>query len=61
MRSPLAEPSISWETKTFAPRESVMVFKVQAQQRMRIAGTMALKPSGMDSMHCLKEMTLRQR
>ena len=59
--NPPAEPSMSWETNTFAPRESVMVFRVHAQQRMRIAGTIALKPSGRDSMHCLKVITLRQR
>lgn len=44
--NPPAEPSMSWETNTFAPKESVMVLRVQAQQRMRIAGTIALKPSG---------------
>ena len=46
------------EMKIFAPRESVIVFKVQAQIRIIMAGTIALKPSGMDSMHCLKVITL---
>ena len=36
-----------------------MAFKVHAKVRIIIAGTMALKPSGMQSMHSLKPSTLR--
>ena len=54
-----AEPSINWEIKIFAPSESVMVFSVHAQQRIIMAGTMALKPFGRASMHFPKLSTRR--
>ncbi len=37
-------------TYTSAPRLSVIAFNVQAKVRIRIAGTIALKPSGMQAM-----------
>ena len=49
------------EMKTFAPSESVIVFSVHAQQRIMIAGTIALKPSGNASMQSRKLITRRQR
>ncbi len=45
-------------TKVAAPRESVMAFSVQAKVRIRIAGTMALKPSGRQAIQSLKLKTL---
>ena len=48
-------------TKTVAPRESVMALRLQAKVRMRMAGTMALKPSGMLLMISRKFMEPRQR
>ena len=46
-------------TKYFAPRESVILFRDQAKVRMRMAGTMALKPSGMQPIISRKDMDLR--
>ena len=46
-------------TKYLAPRESVMAFRVQAKVRIRMAGTMALKPSGMQAIISLKDMDRR--
>ena len=59
--NPLAEPSTSCDTKILAPKLSVIAFKVQAQVKIIMAGTMALKPSGMLSMHCLKVSTRRHK
>ena len=42
-------------TYTSAPRLSVMAFKVQAKVGIRMAGTMALKPSG-DTGHAVVEI-----
>ena len=44
-----------------APRLSVIVLSVHAQQRIMIAGTIALKPSGSDSMQLLNVRTRLQR
>ncbi len=44
-----------------APRLSVIAFKVHAKVRIRIAGTMALKPSGRQPIQSLKLKTLRIR
>ena len=46
-------------TNTSAPRLSVMAFRVQAKVRIRMAGTIALKPSGRHSMQALKFSTRR--
>ena len=46
-------------TKYLAPRESVMDFRDQAKVRMRMAGTMALKPSGTQDIISLKDMDRR--
>ena len=46
-------------TYTSAPRLSVMAFKVQAKVRIRMAGTMALKPSGIQAMQSWKSRTRR--
>ena len=58
---PAAGPLMMSEMKTFAPSESVIVFSVHAQQRIMIAGTIALKPSGNASMQSRKLITRRQR
>ena len=49
------------EKEDRASRESVMPFRVQAKVRMRMAGTMALKPSGMQAIISLKDMERRMR
>ena len=48
-------------TKTAAPRESVIAFKVHAKVRIRMAGTMALKPLGRHFIQSVKLKTLRIR
>ena len=48
-------------TKYFAPRESVIPFRDQAKVRMRMAGTMALNPSGMQPIISRKDMDLRTK
>lgn len=48
-------------TNTAAPRLSVIAFNVHAKVRIRIAGTIALKPLGRHSMHSWKFKTLRIR
>ena len=58
---PWAEPSTTDETNCFACKESVVPFKVHARQRIKIAGTIALKPSGKHSIHSLNERTFLQR
>ena len=46
-------------TYSAAPRESVIAFRVQARERIMMAGTIALKPSDRQLMHSLKLRTLR--
>ena len=58
---PAAGPLMMSEMNTFAPSESVISFSVHAQQRIMIAGTIALNPSGKASMQSRKEITRRQR
>ena len=41
-------------TYCFAPRLSVMALRLQAKVRISMAGTMDLKPSGTQSIICLK-------
>ena len=53
--------STNCEMKIRAPRLSVIAFRVQAQVRIIMAGTMAQKPSGKDAMHSLKCSTRRRR
>ena len=48
-------------TYSAAPSESVMLFKVQASTRIRIAGTILLKPSGTAFIHSSKDNTLVAR
>ena len=45
----------------FAPSPSVIVLSVHAQQRIIIAGTIALNPSGIESIHSLKLSVLLNR
>ena len=56
---PPATERMASSTNTAAPSESVIAFSVHAKVRIIIAGTMALKPSGMQSMHSLNPSTLR--
>ena len=56
-----AEPCTTPATNSFAPRLSVMAFRDHASVRIRMAGTICLKPSGRQSMHSLKLSTLRIR
>ena len=44
-----------------APKLSVIDLRVQARLKIIIAGTIALKPSGMQSIRPLKDITLRIR
>ena len=48
-------------TKTAAPKESVIAFNVHAKVRIRMAGTMALKPSGRHFIQSVKFKTLLSR
>ena len=57
--NPAAGPLMICEMNTFAPRLSVIALSVQAEHRIRMAGTIALNPSGSDSMQDLKETTRR--
>ena len=57
--SPAAEPSTKPATNCFASRESVIPLSVHARQRIRIAGTIALNPSGRQAIASLKLKTLR--
>ena len=59
--SPAAGPLIRPAMNSFAPSESVIVLSVHAQQRIMIAGTIALNPSGKASMQARNETTRRQR
>ena len=45
-------------TYSFAPRLSVIDFNVHANTRIRIAGTIALNPSGIQLQHSVKPSTL---
>ena len=45
------------DTNSFAPRISVIPFNVHANVRIRIAGTIDLNPSGIQSMQLLKSST----
>ena len=54
-----AQPLIAEATYSAAPRLSVMDFKVQAQVKIRMAGTIALKPSGTQDMDSSKVRTRR--
>ena len=56
---PPAELLTSCSTNCFAPSESVIAFRLHAKVRISTAGTIALKPSGMHSIRCLKEISLR--
>ena len=58
---PAAEPFTRASTKGCAPRESVMAFRLQARVKIRMAGTIALKPSGRQAMHSSKDRTRRIR
>ena len=55
--NPLAAESITPATYFAAPRLSVMAFNVHANVRIRIAGTMALNPSGTQDMDSLNLST----
>ena len=57
MRAP-ALCSMAAATNLAAPKLSVIAFKVHAKVRIKMAGTMALNPSGRHSIHSLKESTL---
>ena len=46
------------DTNTDAPRLSVMAFNVQAKVRIRIAGTIALNPSGIHAIESVNFRTL---
>ena len=59
--TPVAEVRTKSRTKYLAPRESVMPFRDQAKVRIMMAGTMALKPSGMQPIISLKDMERRMR
>ena len=59
--SPPAELLTIADTNTDAPRLSVMAFNVQAKVRIRIAGTIALNPSGIHAIQSLKFITRRIR
>ena len=54
---PPATLSIAVATKTSAPRLSVIAFNVHAKVKIKIAGTIALNPSGRQSMQSLKDST----
>ena len=52
-------PSSRPATNTSAPKRPVTPLSVHANVRIRIAGTIALKPSGRQSINSLKRSTLR--
>ena len=54
-----AEPATNSATKILAPRRFVMPDKVHAMDNIRIGATMALKPSGIQSVNSLKDKTSR--
>ena len=55
---PCALPPTRPATYSLAPKESVIAFNVHASVRIKIAGTIALKPSGRQDIIDLNEMTL---
>ena len=61
IRNPVAECSTSPATYSFAPRLSVMDFRVHANVRIRIGETICLKPSGTHSIIALNETMRRSR
>lgn len=54
-----AEDWTKSRTKYFAPRESVMDLRLHAKVSINIAGTIALKPSGIQPIISLKDMERR--
>ena len=57
-RKERAEPALLFTkaaTNSFAPRLSVIAFKDHAKVKIKIAGTICLKPSGRQSIPSLKE------
>ena len=58
LASPDAAESISPPTYTSAPKSPVMFFSAVANVRIRIAGTIAIKPFGIHSIASLKVITL---
>ena len=56
-----AELSTRAATNSFAPRESVIAFRLQAKVKIKIAGTIDLNPSGIESMISVNLMFLRMR
>ena len=61
LRSPLAEDLTSAATYSAAPSESVIAFRLHAKVRIRIAGTIDLKPSGMQPISSRKDISRRQK
>ena len=57
---PEAELPTTPFTNSFAPRLSVIPFKVHARERIKIAGTIALKPSGIQTIASVKETSRRK-
>ena len=53
--------SMTVATNIAAPKLSVIALRVHAKVRIRMAGTIALKPEGRHSIHSVKERTLRHR
>ena len=51
-------PCTSPATNSLAPRLSVMALRVHANVRIRMAGTIALKPSGIHAQDSLNSRTL---
>ena len=58
LNQPPDTPFTSPATNSLAPRLSVIALSVHANVRIRIAGTIALKPSGMHEHDSLNESTL---
>ena len=56
--SPVAAVSITPATYSAAPRLSVIAFSVHANVRIRIAGTIALNPSGIHAIESVNFSTL---
>ena len=58
-KSPPAAEFIISATYSAAPRLSVIAFSVHANDKIKIAGTIALKPSGTHAIDSLNFKTLR--
>ena len=56
-----AKAEVMPATNSAIPRLSVIALSVHASVRMRIGATIALKPSGMQSMAAVNPMTLLSR